>query len=72
MTLNAEQSRALIDAIFVADSADVLGELRRQARRELGRDVVPCSFLEVLIDVRLSTLERANRRTGRAHGRPSG
>jgi hypothetical protein len=66
MTLTVEQSRALIDAIFVADSADVLGELRCQARRELGRDV-DGSFLELLIDVRLSTLERANRRIGRAH-----
>lgn len=66
MTLTVEQSRALIDAISAADSADALGELRRQARRELGRDV-DGSFLELLIDVRLSTLERANRRAGRAH-----
>jgi hypothetical protein len=66
MTLTVEQSRALIDAIFVADSVDVLAELRRQARCELGRDG-DGSFLELLIDVRLSTLERANRRTGRAH-----
>lgn len=30
MTLTVEQSRALIDAIFVADSADRLSELRRR------------------------------------------
>jgi hypothetical protein len=55
MTLTVEQSLALIDAIVVADSADVLSELRRQARREVGQDVGG-SFLELLIDFRRSRL----------------
>ena len=65
MTLSAEQVRALVDAIAAADSADVLDELRRQARREFGLDTRG-GFLELLIDVRLAKLERENRDAGRA------
>lgn len=66
MTLSAEQSRALIDAISAADSAAVLDELRRRARREFGLDVRG-GFLELLIDVRLAKLERERRDAGRAN-----
>ena len=64
MTLTVEQSRALIDAIALAPSDDVLGELRRVARREHGPDIHG-SFLELLIELRQEKLAR----TGAARAR---
>ena len=57
MTLTVEQSRALIDAIALAPSDDVLGELRRAARREHGLDIHG-SFLDLLIELRQEKLAR--------------
>jgi hypothetical protein len=57
MTMTAEQSRALIDAIAVAPTPDALEELRRQVRRECGLDGRG-SFAELLIEVRLEKLAR--------------
>jgi hypothetical protein len=58
MTLNPEQCRALVDAIALAGSVDALNELRRVVACEHGRAVAG-GFLELLIDVRLSRLERS-------------
>ena len=57
MTLTSEQSRAIVDAIAIAPSADALGELRRDVRREYGPDVRG-SFAEVLLDLRAEQLAR--------------
>jgi len=57
MTLTVEQSRALIEAIAIAPSDDVLGELRRVATREHGLEVHG-SFLELLIELRQEKLAR--------------
>jgi hypothetical protein len=58
------QSRALIEAIAVAPSEDVLGELRRVARREHGLDVCG-SFLELLIELRQERLEQHRKHSTR-------
>ena len=56
MTLTVvEQSRAPIEAITLAPSGDVLGELRRVARREHGSELHG-SFLELLIELRQEKL----------------
>ena len=57
MTLTAEQSRALVDAIATAASTDALAELGRLARRERLMDVGG-GFLELLIALRHDTLTR--------------
>ena len=57
MTLTSEQSRAILDAIAIASSADALAELRRDVRREYGPDVRG-SFAEVLLDLRAEQLAR--------------
>ena len=58
MTLTAEQTRALVEAIAVAPSDDALQELRRVARHEHGFDVRG-SFLELLLEYRQEKLARA-------------
>ena len=66
MTLTVEQSRALIEAIAIAPSHDVLGELRRVAAREHSLEMHG-SFLEWLIDLRQEKLAR----TGASRARPA-
>jgi len=58
MTLTAEQSRALIDAIATAASVEALADLQRLARREQMLDVRG-GFLELLIALRHDMLTRA-------------
>jgi hypothetical protein len=61
MTLSSEQSRAIIDAIATAPSADALGTLRRAVGRAYGPDVRG-SFAEVLLDLRAEHLARLDPR----------
>lgn len=60
MTLTAEQYRALVEAIAVAASPDVLAALRGVVRREQGLDLRG-SFAEVLIELREERLMRAQK-----------
>jgi hypothetical protein len=55
MTVSAEQSYRLVDAIAAAPSVEALDELRRQARRDGGLGGVD-SFLAVLIALRAHKL----------------
>jgi hypothetical protein len=64
MTLTAEQSRTLVDAIAAAPSVGALEQLRREAGREFGLDVLG-SFVELLIDLRRAQLERPHEPTRR-------
>jgi hypothetical protein len=64
MPRTVKQSRAIVEAIAAAPSADALETLRQQARREGSFEVVG-SFLELLIDFRQSKLERPNAATRR-------
>jgi hypothetical protein len=59
MPRTVEQSRALVEAIAAAPSADALETLRQQARREGNFEVVG-GFLELLIDFRQSKLDGPN------------
>jgi len=59
MTLTSEQSRAILDAIAIAPSADALGELRRDVSREYGPDARG-SFAEALLDLRAEQLARVD------------
>ena len=60
MTLNTQESRALVDEIALAPSAASLSDLLVDVRREYGADVRG-SFIELLLALRAQALERVTR-----------